>query len=164
MPIPDRVTMQPDGSYRWSAVMDREVELENNKNAMKICIGAAIVIMLSGVILSVIYHYGMGIWMSVALGIIIIVITIGVVHGQNNYPGKLRKTYTMHGSGIRTGTGRKTAVFSFKDAKTVIVGKRFIELRAKIGAFRAYLPEEDVSFVQGYILSRVPEEAEVQYE
>ena len=44
----------------------------------------------------------------------------------------------------------------------MIVGDRFVELRAAIGAFRVYFSEEDAGFVKGYIRSRIPREAEIR--
>ena len=44
---------------------------------------------------------------------------------------------------IATGSGRRTALFEFKKAKVLIIGKRYVELQGRFGAFRAYMPEED---------------------
>lgn len=45
----------------------------------------------------------------------------------------------------------------------MIVGKRYVELQGRFGAFRAYIPEEDFDFVRGYIQSWVPMKCEIRY-
>ena len=87
-------------------------------------------------------------------------ITLGVVRGQENM-GQRRRTYRMMDELIATGLGRRTAVFEFRKAKRMIVGKRYIELRGTISAFRLYVPEEDLDFVRDYIRERVPVECEM---
>ena len=65
---------------------------------------------------------------------------------------------------ISTGFGKRTSLFEFKKTKTMIIGKNYIELRARIGAFRAYIPAEDFQFVRRFIQFRIPGEAEILYE
>ena len=46
----------------------------------------------------------------------------------------------------------------------MLVGKNYIELVARFGAFRAYTPEADFSFVYSFMRSRIPAECEIRRE
>ena len=75
----------------------------------------------------------------------------------------MREIYHLTDKYIETGSGKTRAIFSFKKTKTVIVTGNYIELVGRFGGPRVYVPEQDMSFVRSYILSRVPGEAQVQY-
>ncbi len=163
--IPDRVTRQPDGTYLWSCVTDRKLEREGQKIALRMFEGIAAVVLFIGLFLTVRNDYGWtGVLITVGSAAGILLITIGVIHGENSMPGERRCTYRMSESGIRNGTGSRAATYVFQDTKKVIIGRTYIEMQAGFGAFRAYAPEEDMSFVRNYIMSHIPGDAEVVYE
>ena len=163
--IPDRVTRQPDGTYLWSGVTDRKVELEGQQIALRIFEGIAAVVLFIGLFLTVRNDYGWkGVLITFGSAAGILLITIGVIHGENSMPGERRCTYWMSESAIRNGTGLRAATYIFQDTKKIIIGRTYIEMRARFGAFRVYVPEEDMSFVRNYIMSRIPGDADVEYE
>ena len=127
-----------------------------------ICLITALVILLIGALVSILTHTWQVFLYFAGFALITVLITFGVVNGQESM-GQLRCTYRMMDELIATGSGRRTAVFDFRKAKVMILGKRYIELQGTIGAFRAYVPEEDFNFVRGYIQSRVPMECEITY-
>ena len=86
------------------------------------------------------------------------------MRGLENWPGGRARTYRLRETHISTGSGRRTALMEFEKARVMIVGRNFIELRSRFGAFRAYIQEEDIAFVRGYIQGRVPPECEVREE
>ena len=129
----------------------------------RICEIAALGIFVAGIVLSLIYRNLQIFIYTAVLSLLIVRISFGVVHGQVSL-GQRRCTYRLMDELIATGSGRDTTIFEFKKAREMIVGKGYIELTAKIGAFRAYVPEGDFEFVRGYIQSRVPMECRIQYE
>jgi len=62
--------------------------------------------------------------------------------------GKRRRSYRLMDELIAAGSGRRTSIFEFNKAREMIAGNGYIELTAKIGAFRAYVPEDDFDFVR----------------
>ena len=164
MEIPKRVTLQSDGTYLWSGVADKEAERESNRIAFIICIIFSGIFAIFGTVMSARYSYQMGKWLFLALFAVSVLITFGVVHGLNSQPGERRRTYRMHDEGIRSGSGRRAAYFTFSKANKVIIGKTFIEMQARLGAFRAYVPKEDLPLVKDYIMSRVPRDVDISYE
>lgn len=162
--IPERVTLQPNGVYIWSAPLDMEQEREGYKTGGRIWQVIAFLIFLGGIFFSVRYGSWKPFLYVTAFVIVILLITAGVVHGLENWPGERRRTYRLMDTQISTGFGKRTSLFEFKKTKTMIIGKNYIELRARIGAFRAYIPAEDFQFVRRFIQFRIPGEAEIQYE
>ena len=161
--IPRRVTLQPNGTYIWSAELDMESERKNYKNGGTICMIAAFVFFIAGITLSLFYHNWQPFLYLTAFSIITALITFGVIHGQEGL-GQRRCTYRLMDELVATGSGRRTAIFEFRKAKVMIVGKRYIELQGRFGAFRAYVPEEDFDFVRSFIQGRVPMECEIRFE
>ena len=161
--IPRRVTLRENGTYIWSAELDMESEKRNYRTGGKICIITAIVIFHVGTLASIITHNWKAFLYFAGFALTTVLITFGVVHGQESM-GQRRCTYRLMYELIATGSGRRTALFEFKKAKVMIIGKRYIELQGRFGAFRAYVPEADFDFVRGYIQSRVPMECEIRYE
>ena len=160
--IPRRVSVQENGTYIWSAEPDMEVDRKNYRTGGKICLIAAFVFFVAGIILSVFNRSWQPALYMTAFSIIMSLITVGVVRGQESL-GQRRRTYRLMDELIATGSGRWTAVFEFKNAKTTIMGKGYIELKGRTGAFRAYVPEEDFDFVRNYIQSRVPMGCEIRH-
>jgi hypothetical protein len=162
--ITQRVTLRPDGIYIWSAAVDMEEERRGYKAGGRIWELFALFLFPGGVIYSVrINSWKPFLWVA-AFSVVILLITLGVVHGLESWPGEHRRTYRMSDTYLATGSGRRTALFEFKKAKTMILGKDSIELRARIGAFRVFIPEADYDFVRRYITSRVPGDCEIRYE
>ena len=161
--LPKRVTLRENGTYIWSAELDMEVERTNYRTGGLICMTAAAVFFIAGCIISFIYHSTQPVLYMTVFSIVVVLITIGVVHGQEGM-GQQRRTYRLMDELIAAGSGRQTAVFEFKNAKVMLVGKRYIELQGRLGAFRAYVPEEDFDFVRNYIQYRVPMECEIRHE
>ena len=159
--IPGRVTLQPNGTYIWSAELDMESQRKNYRTGGRICMTAALVSFVAGIIISLVYQNWHPFLFLTVFSIITALITFGVVHGQEGL-GQRRCTYRLMDELIATGSGRRTALFEFRKAKVMIVGKRYIELQGRFGAFRAYVPEEDFDFVRGYIQGRVPKECEIK--
>ena len=54
--------------------------------------------------------------------------------------------------------------FDFDKARVAIFTPKYIELQRGIKKIRVYVPEEDYSFVKGYIMSRLSGECEIKYE
>ena len=90
--IPRRVTFQPDGTYIWSAKLDMDVEREGYRNGGLICTMAALVFFVLGIIISFFYRSWQPFLYLSAFSVIVLLITVGVVRGQESM-GQRRRTY-----------------------------------------------------------------------
>ena len=54
--IPRRVSLQPNGTYIWSAEVDMESLRKNYRAGGRICMTAALVFFVAGIIISLFYH------------------------------------------------------------------------------------------------------------
>ena len=61
------------------------------------------------------------------------------------------------------GYGKSSVYFDFDKAKVAIFTPKYIELQGRIKKIRVYVPEEDYSFVKGYIMSRLTGDCEIRY-
>ena len=160
---PDRVTLQPNGCYVWIADIDQDMEREGIRIGGRICKGFAFCVFLAGVIISILQKSWMPFLYMTGFAVVVLLITIGVVNGLENWPGSYKRAYRLSDTHISTGSGRRKAVYTIAKTKVIIIGENYIEMRARFGAFRAYIPKEDFNFVRGYIQSRVPMECELRY-
>ena len=65
-----------------------------------------------------------------------------------------QESYEMSDIFVKSGDKAKVAIFTPK----------YIELQGRIKKIRVYVPEEDYSFVKGYIMNRLTGECEIRYE
>ena len=162
--LPRRVTLQENGTYLWSSVVDRDFEREANKMALRICVVMEVLVLLLGAGLSI--HYRSLSSFGIVAGCIAasMLITAGVIHGLNSMPGEVRNTYLLTDTFIRSGSGRHAFYYDFKRTRTVIITPWYIEMKSKFNGFRVYVPEEDMPFVRDYIMMRMPVGIEIRYE
>ena len=130
---------------------------------MKICGAIAAFILAFGGFLAVMNRDLMSFAIVAACVAAFLLISFFICRVLNKLPGTMREIYHLTNEYIETGSGKTRAIFSFKKTRRVIVTSKYIELIGSFGGPRVYVPEQDMSFVRGYILSRVPGEAQVQY-
>ena len=98
------------------------------------------------------YRKGMGMGVKACLGIAAFVLVFG---------GILAIQYDDWTSFL--GYGKSSVYFDFDKAKVAIFTPKYIELQGRIKKIRVYVPEEDYSFVKGYIMSRLTGDCEIRY-
>ena len=92
--IPRRVTLQPNGTYIWSAELDMDIERKNYRTGGLIWVVIAAVIFLIGIIFLLRSHRWQPFLYITGFVIVILLITFGVVKGQENM-GQMRRTYRL---------------------------------------------------------------------
>jgi ABC-type multidrug transport system fused ATPase/permease subunit len=160
----DQITRQEDGSFRWRCDVEKEYEQRTYKLTLIICAVIAAFILAFGAFLAVMYNDLKSFAIVAGCVVVFMLISLLTCWVLNRLPGTMREIYHMTDEYIETGSGKTRALFSFKRTRKVIVTRKYVELRGRFGGPRVYAPEEDMSFVRGHILSRVPGEAEVRYE
>ena len=111
--IPKRVTLRENGNYIWSAELDMDSERKNYRTGGRLCGILAFVILFVGAVVAGLYHSWRVFLFFAGTALITVLITFGVVHGQENM-GQICCTYRLMDELIATGSGRRTALFEFK--------------------------------------------------
>ena len=90
----------------------------------------------------------------------------GVCWLFNRNAGRRQQSYIMTEDSISFRLGRYNSAYTFSSIKKVIVytGRNMIELYPVFGSAAVFTSHEDFSFVRDFILQRIPDDAEVQYE
>ena len=78
-------------------------------------------------------------------------------------PKDPKENYEMSDIFVKSGYGKSSVYFDFDKAKVAIFTPKYIELQGRIKKIRVYVPEEDYSFVKGYIMSRLTGDCEIRY-
>lgn len=159
----ERITKQPDGSYFWRCRIDYDYFKKGLMMGVWACVFITIFILGFGVILSV----KEGDWevflpvllAAVIFALICIIVFGGVMHIAKD-PWEI---YTMTDNFIKSGSGKSSVYFDFKNAREVFIGDKYIELKGKLKRFRFYFPPEDKALARGLVVRRIPLDAVVHY-
>ena len=159
----NRVTQQEDGAYRWRSTVEKEYEQRSYTMTKYICVGIAAFMLLFGGLLGL--QYGaMEAFLPVVFSVVVfLIISFGICWIMEKAPGPYSEIYELTDTYVKTGSGRTSAYFHFSKAKEVIVSPKFIELKGTFGGPRVYASEEDMPFVKGWIMSRIPGTATIHY-
>ncbi len=161
--LPERITKQPDGSYEWHCRIDVEYFKKGIKLGALTCVFITLFILVFGAVLS----FRMREWRSFVpvlisagiFSIICIVVFGGVLHIAKN-PWEV---YRMTDTYVKSGSGKSSVYFDFKNAKEVLIGENYIELKGRIKRFRFYFPIEDKALARGLVVRRIPLDTPVHY-
>ena len=156
---PDRVQLQEDGVYRWSCRIDKKYEQRIYRITMIACSIIAVFVLALGVILSLmsgsIGEFGIVAGCVAAF----LAITVLVCWFMDRVSSDPHEIYEMNEEYVLTGSGRSREYFAFKKAKKLLVTEKYIELKGDVRSMRLYVPQDDMEFVRGYVMNRVPPEA-----
>ena len=156
---PDRVQLQEDGVYRWNCRIDKKYEQRIYRITMIACGIIAVFVLALGIILSM---------MSGSIGefgivagcvAVFLVITVLVCWFLDRVSSDPHEIYEMTEDYVQTGSGRSKEYFILKKAKKMLVTEKYIELKGDVRTMRVYVPQDDMEFVRGYLMNRVPLEA-----
>ena len=159
---PDRVTLQPDGSYRWKCVVSKEYERKSYRLTMIICGWIAVFVLALGVVFSLMFQDPGELAIVAACVAVFLLISLLICKGLDMLPGQISEIYHLTDTYIQTGSGKTKAIFSFKRTKDVIIFSNFIALRGKFGGPDVFVPDGDMDLVKDFITKRVPAEAFVR--
>lgn len=158
---PTRVTRLEDGSYCWKCAIGKEYERRINRSALIICGVIALFLLGYGLFLS--WHFDDWDSFLIVLGCAagFMLIAVAIVTLFDRAKGAAMGYYYMRDTEIKTSS---RSYFTYRRTRKMIIGKNFIEMRSSIGGPRIYFPEEDLPIVKGFLMSRIPGDAEIRYE
>lgn len=160
----DRLTRQEDGAWCWSCSQDKDYYMRSIRPGIIACVIIAVFILAFGAFLAVPDRA----WdlMAIIAGsdavfvLICFVVFWAVTHGVNDP----REIYELQEDYVKQGSGKSSVYFAFSKAKQAVFTQKYIDLKGAIASFRLYVPQEDMSFVKNYIMSRLPDDADIRYE
>ena len=129
---------------------------------VRACLGIAAFILVFGGILSIQYNDWTSFLIVAGSDAVFLLITF-VVFKLALSAKDPQERYEMSDVYIKSGYGKSSVYFDYDKARVAIFTPRYIELQSGIKKIRVFVPEEDYSFVKGYIMSRLTGECEIRY-
>ena len=161
--ISERIQFREDGYYHWTCRVDPEYERRGTRYVMTVCSIIGVFLLGFGLFLSISYNDWKAFAIVVGSVAVYVLIYLGVCLLFDRLNKDPSESYIMNEQFVQTGSGRARDYFMFKKTRVALVTPSYIELRGKVWAKRVYVPYEDRGFVKGFILARMPAEAEIRY-
>ena len=124
------------------------------------CLGIAAFILVFGGIMAIKFDDWTNFLIVAGSDAVFLLITF-VVFKFAFLPKDPKESYEMSDIFVKSGYGKSSVYFDFDKAKVAIFTPKYIELQGRIKKIRVYVPEEDYSFVKGYIMSRLTGDCEI---
>lgn len=159
----DRVTRQPDGSYRWRSYIDDEYYYSQLKPGFWACLGIALFILLYGVFLSFLSRDWESLLVVAGSDAVFLLITFAAFYFLGWRVKDSQEIYEMTPDYVKTGSGKSSSYFYYRKVRRLTVNSRYIELQGKYLKKRVYVQEDMLPFVRNYIQSRIPGDAKVVF-
>lgn len=158
-----KITRNSYGFYTWRCSMDVDYYRKGMGVGIKACLGIAAFILVFGGIMAIQFNDWMNFLIVAGCDAVFLLITF-VVFKLALSATDPQESYEMSDVYVKSGYGKSSVYIDFDKAKVAIFTPKYIELQSGIKKMRVYVPEEDYSFVKGYIMSRLTGECEISYE
>ena len=158
-----KITRNSYGFYTWRCSMDVDYYRKGMGMGIKACLGIAAFILVFGGIMAIQFDDWMYFLIVAGCDAVFLLIMF-VVFKLALSAEDPQESYEMSDIFVKSGYGKSSVYFDFDKAKVAIFTPKYIELQGRIKKIRVYVPEEDYSFVKGYIMSRLTGECEIRYE
>ena len=142
--------------------MDVDYYREGMGAGIMACLGIAVFILAFGGIMAIKYNDWTNFLIVAGSDAVFLLITF-VVFKLALSAKDPQERYEMSDVYIKSGYGKSSVYFDYDKARVAIFTPRYIELQSGIKKIRVFVPEEDYSFVKGYIMSRLTGECEIRY-
>ena len=142
--------------------MDVDYYREGMGAGIMACLGIAVFILAFGGIMAIKYNDWTNFLIVAGSDAVFLLITF-VVFKLALSAKDPQERYEMSDVYIKSGYGKSSVYFDYDKARVAIFTPRYIELQSGIKKIRVFVPEEDYSFVKGFIMSRLTGECEIRY-
>ena len=157
-----KITRDSKGFYTWRCSMDVGYYRQGMGAGIYACLGIAAFILVFGGIMAIKFDDWTNFLIVAGSDAVFLLITF-VVFKFAFLPKDPKESYEMSDIFVKSGYGKSSVYFDFDKAKVAIFTPKYIELQGRIKKIRVYVPEEDYSFVKGYIMSRLTGDCEIRY-
>ena len=158
-----KITRNSYGFYTWRCSMDVDYYRKGMGMGIKACLGIAAFILVFGGIMAIQFDDWMYFLIVAGCDAVFLLIMF-VVFKLALSAEDPQESYEMSDIFVKSGYGKSSVYIHFEKAKVAIFTPKYIELQGRIKKIRVYVPEEDYSFVKGYIMNRLTGECEIRYE
>ena len=142
--------------------MDVDYYREGMGAGIMACLGIAVFILVFGGIMTIKFNDWTNFLIVAGSDAVFLLITF-VVFKLALSAKDPQERYEMSDVYIKSGYGKSSVYFDYDKARVAIFTPRYIELQSGIKKIRVFVPEEDYSFVKGFIMSRLTGECEIRY-
>ena len=157
-----KITRNSNGFYTWRCSMDVDYYREGMGAGIMACLGIAVFILVFGGIMTIKFNDWTNFLIVAGSDAVFLLITF-VVFKLALSAKDPQESYEMSDVYIKSGYGKSSVYFDYDKARVAIFTPRYIELQSGIKKIRVFVPEEDYSFVKGFIMSRLTGECEIRY-
>ena len=157
-----KITRNSNGFYTWRCSMDVGYYRQGMGAGIYACLGIAAFILVFGGIMAIKFDDWTNFLIVAGSDAIFLMITF-VFFKLALSAEDPQESYEMSDVYVKSGYGKSSVYFDFDKARVAIFTPKYIELQRGIKKIRVYVPEEDYSFVKGFIMSRLTGECEIRY-
>ena len=158
-----RVTRKADGSIRWFCDTGKAFRRYRYRQAAAAVGAICLFFLAAGLYISVkMKDYGSLLSLFV-ICLLVMAVTALICLGLDWTPGNTRQAYEISDESVRL-VSYRSRYFRLADAEKIIVFSDHLKLCGADQKIDVYVPQEDMSLVADYIMSRVPENIKVRYE
>ncbi len=159
--ITDRVTQQPDGTWRWRRALSAEAQQRNDRFVNRMLIGIAAFILAVGVFLCLQVHSWEPFPIVLLSDAVYLAIAFFVLWIVRRRPEPRMELYELREDGAKTGYGRNANYFPWSGVRRVSFQYDCVLLKGNVFQLRIYAPPEDMPFVRSFVEQRIPASAEI---
>ncbi len=153
-----------NNTYYWFCSIEPEYYRSKLRPGLYACGGIAVFILVFGGVMAYMFDDVTSFFIVAACAVVYMLIT-ALVFGLAMSAKDPRESYEMTDTNIKTGSGRSSEYFDFKKIRQITFTRKYIEIKGKVRRMRIYTPtEEELDFVRGYIMNRLPGDVEMKYE
>ena len=156
MDVSHSIRQVSDGVWRWQCQADGEYRRRSNRITITVCAALCLMLLAFSAMLD-----AEMMTVTATCCAVVMLIAYFICHVFSKLSGTLMTGYELTDRYVMTGSGRWEVRFSFSTTRRIIISQNFLDLRRRFSSMLVYVPPEDFDQVRAFILSRLPESAEV---
>ena len=158
-----RVTKQPDNSYRWICRIDTAYHKKQTKVGYWAVAAIIVFVILAGIIIAALNRAWDTLWIPLLVSGVVLLIALPLLHLSMNAEAPMEE-YWMNDHYIKAGYGRSAVFSHFGKAESLTVYPDHLELVEKGKPRQIFVPSEDIDLVTSHIMDRLPGSASVRWQ
>ena len=156
-----RVTKQPDGSYRWICRIDTAFHKDQTKAGYWAVAAIIAFVILAGFFMAARNRAWNTLWIPLLVSGVVLLIALPLLHMSMNAEAPMEE-YWMNDDYLKAGYGRNAVFTHFRIVQSLNVFPDHLELVEKGKTRRIYVPPEDIGLVTSYIIDHLLDSASVR--
>lgn len=158
---PQRITKQPDNTYRWVCRIDIGYHKEQTKSGYWAVALIVVFLILTGTVISALNRSWDTLWIPLLVSGVVLLIALPLLHMSSNAEAPMEE-YWMTDSYVKAGYGKAAVFTHYEKVQALTVYPDHLELIEKGKPRRIYVLPEDIAFVESYIANQLPKTVPIQ--